>query len=331
MNTQLLGGLIILLVFVVVCIFAILLFEKVRKKQKARKKEEALATDKKQPTDFALNGMTAQELLPFEDIDSSMICLPNHEYRMVVEVSSLNYYLKTQSEQETIEAIFRNAISSWDFPYMFYTQTREIDNDEIVAALKRDVQTYALKFPSLAQYSDLYIKAMEDMGKVEGYNLTKRHFVVISCNDAAQVRANGSESDMRDYAFSRLSMAVQKVYEGLKGLGITVRYLGNEELAELLFSAINKMEPNKAKDILDHISYVVESEEDGKKAREQRLALAFEGFENYLKQDVTTDHGYSAYDLSKAQGLLEDIEILKKRYFSEGDHQRDGSFFDLSL
>lgn len=332
MNTQLLVTLIILLVFVVAAIFAILLFEKVREKQKRRKQEDIKVSKKQQPTDFDLNGVTAQELLPFEDIDSSMICLKDNKYRMVVEVSSLNYYLKTGREQETIEAIFRNAISSWDFPFMFYTQTREIDNDEIVNNLKRDVQTYAVKFPALARYSDQYIKAMEDMGKVEGYNLTKKHFIIICCDDAARIKAGESESAARDYVFRKLSMSVQKVYEGLRGLGLTVHCLNNDEVAELLYSAINKMEPSsKARDIKTYMGYVVEEEYDiSEYSREQRLSLAFEGFENYLKNEVLTSHNYSSHDLSKAHGLLNDIESLKRQYFRD-DYQSNDSLFDLSL
>ena len=46
------------------------------------------------------SGTTVQEFLPFEKIEDSMICLGNDIYRMAIEVNSINYYLKTEEEQD---------------------------------------------------------------------------------------------------------------------------------------------------------------------------------------------------------------------------------------
>ena len=56
------------------------------------------------------NPETAQEFLPFEEIQDSMIYVGNGLYRMLIEVSSLNYYLRTEEEQETVEQQFRRAL-----------------------------------------------------------------------------------------------------------------------------------------------------------------------------------------------------------------------------
>lgn len=80
---------------------------------KSRKKEEVKESIfDTLPADYLLLSKTVQDLIPFDTIENFMICLPGFEYRMIVEVSSLNYYLKTASEQVSIENMFRAALTS---------------------------------------------------------------------------------------------------------------------------------------------------------------------------------------------------------------------------
>ena len=48
------------------------------------------------PKDYLLLQQSVQDLIPLKEIRDSMFVLPNHEYKMVVEVKSINYYLKTK-------------------------------------------------------------------------------------------------------------------------------------------------------------------------------------------------------------------------------------------
>lgn len=326
--------LVILLITSIFFVFLFYLTEKKKKKNKTIKKEEMVNIqneDKKYPDDFNIGNKTAQDFIPFDDIDSSMICLPNGMYRMVVEVGSINYYLKTGKEQETIEGMFRNAISSWDFPYMFYTQTREIDNEQIINNLERDVNLYTSKFPNLLRYGKEYIEAMKRMDKEAGNNLTKKHFIIISCNDASTIKSNKTEDDKREYAFDKLSLAVQKVYEGLSPLGIQVHCLNNEELVDLLLIAINKDEVVKNKRISEFMSFVVNGDERlSKKPIEEKLPLLFEGFENQIKAQILSYHDYSSSDFVKAQHLLNKLEEIKEEIITK-EVPDENDYFDLTM
>ena len=79
-------------------------------KEKIPSKKEELVNSL--PKDYLFLQQTVQVFLPFEKIKDMMICLPGNLYRTVIEVKSINFYLKTQEEQETLESMFRNAVSS---------------------------------------------------------------------------------------------------------------------------------------------------------------------------------------------------------------------------
>ena len=82
---------------------------------------------------------TAQDFLPFNDIDNNMIDLGGFKYRMIVECSSTNYNLKTGSEKEMIEMAFQRFLNSLQFPVTFYIQTKEIDNSKMLLQLEGDI------------------------------------------------------------------------------------------------------------------------------------------------------------------------------------------------
>ena len=122
-----------------------------------------------------LSKETAQEFIPFNDIESSMICMDDARYRMVVEVGSVNYDLKTQEERVRIEQQFRVAISGWDFPFALYTQTREVDNRTILATMRNDALKVAERYPYLAEYANDYTKAYAATTQISASNLSLIH------------------------------------------------------------------------------------------------------------------------------------------------------------
>lgn len=48
-----------------------------------------------------------QDLLPLEDIVDGVLCLRGGDYRAVLEVQSINFALKSETEQEGIIAGYR--------------------------------------------------------------------------------------------------------------------------------------------------------------------------------------------------------------------------------
>lgn len=258
------------------------------------------------PADYLLLSKTVQDLIPFDTIENFMICLPSYEYRMIVEVSSLNYYLKTASEQEAIENMFRAALTSWDFPFAFYTQTRNLEADEIERILKEDVRKCST--PQMVDYGNQFIRNMGEMNRGKNGILVKKNYIIVECNDAASIRNNTSDDDKKNYAFDKLSLNCRKVAEGLSPLGLKCKVLDNSELAELLFVAINKQSAFSANDLLGHISNTVLPYDEWSQVT---VKMMFEGFKTQLNDLLDRSHNIDSDELQKAKDLLKKINDIE--------------------
>ena len=260
------------------------------------------------PQDYLLLQETVQDFMPLKEVRDSMLVLPNHEYKMAIEVKSINYYLKTAEEQETIEAQFRSALGSWDFSFSFYVQTRTIDADDIIRRLNEDVD----KLPNgtLKDYGHQYSRAMETLTKRRNGNLIKRNYIIISCNDAEKITTNKTEEDYAEYAFEKLRLNTRKVEEALAPIGLSCHVLNNEELLELFFVAINKHSLLKAEEILAFATDMVNGKE---KWDVNKAEMLIDGLLTQLNNMLIRDHDLSAAEIQQAQALIKGIENLKQQ------------------
>lgn len=260
------------------------------------------------PKDYLPLQASIQDFMPFDDIKNMMICLPKHQYRSVVEVRSINYYLKTKEEQETIENQFNAALNSWDFPFAFYVQTRTIDAEDIVSKLKNDSEKLTTK--ELKAYSTEYISSIEALTKRKNGNLIKKNYVIVACDDAEVVLSNGTDEERENYAFDKLNINTRKVCEALAPIGLSCHILNNEELIELLFVAINKHSILKAEDILSHMSNMVKGKSEWDV---DKIDVLLQGLITQLTNMMLNDHDLTSLEIERAQQLIKDVEDLRNR------------------
>ncbi len=260
------------------------------------------------PKDYLLLQESVQDFIPLQEVRDSMMVLKDHEYKMVIEVKSINYYLKTGEEQETIEAQFRSALGSWDFPFAFYIQTRTIDADDIVKRLRDDVS----KLPNgaLKEYGYYYASDMENLTKKRNGNLIKRNYIIITCNNAESITMNSSDEQYAEYAFEKLSLDAKKVMEALAPIGLSCHVLGNEELIELFFVALNKHSLLKADKILDFTTDIVSGKEEWDVNKAQML---IDGLSTQLNNMLLRDHTLSAAEIQQAQMIIKSLDDIKKQ------------------
>lgn len=260
------------------------------------------------PSDYVLLQKTLQDFLPFDDIKNMMICLPNNEFKAVIEVKSINYYLKTMEEQEVIESQFNSALNSWDFSFAFYVQTRTIDADDIVNKLHDDADKLVSR--ELRSYARDYISSIENLTKRRNGNLIKKNYIIVSCNDANLVLSNGTDEEKVQYAFDKLSINTKKVCEALAPIGLSCHILSNEELLELLFVAINKHSILKADEILSFTSNIVKGPSDWDL---DKVDVLLQGLINQLNNMMLNDHEMTSVEIERAEQIIREIEDLRGR------------------
>lgn len=260
------------------------------------------------PSDYVLLQKTLQDFLPFDDIKNMMICLPNNEFKAVIEVKSINYYLKTMEEQEVIESQFNSALNSWDFSFAFYVQTRTIDADDIVNKLHDDADKLVSR--ELRSYARDYISSIENLTKRRNGNLIKKNYIIVSCNDANLVLSNGTDEEKVQYAFDKLSINTKKVCEALAPIGLSCHILSNEELLELLFVAINKHSILKADEILSFTSNIVKGPSDWDL---DKVDVLLQGLINQLNNMMLNDHEMTSVEIERAEQIIREVEDLRGR------------------
>lgn len=216
--------------FLLVLVGGVFLFSLLKKETNKKTAEEGA---------HVANHATTQAFLPFKDIADSMIIMDNHEYRMMVECNSINYFLKTEEEQNAVEMSFRRFLNSIKFPFAFYIQTREIDNKEYIVNLQREIDTVLKTFPQLRDYAQNYIRELKDINSKLNNNKFKKKYIIVTYDEVGKMN-HLNEQEKRDYAFEELYNRCKIVMSGLSNIGIKSHILDTSEIANVIYQSMHK-------------------------------------------------------------------------------------------
>jgi len=182
---------------------------------------------------------TTQQFLEIEDIREGVVILKDKSLRGILAVSSLNFALKSEDEQNAIIYQFQNFLNSLDFPVQIYIQSRKLNLTGYIERLKeleRNQKDELLKI----QTRD-YIQFIESL-VAGGSIMAKNFYLVIPFYGFIAIKKKGktSSSQMTDEQFEaakvQLWERMEFVAHGLRGCGLSCSPLNTEELVELFWS-----------------------------------------------------------------------------------------------
>jgi hypothetical protein len=193
---------------------------------------------------------SARGQIDIKGVKDSVLMLPHNKYRMILSVSSVNFELKSEDEQDAIIDTYESFLNSVGCPLQILIRTREIDMDKYLGDLDERLssETEEIYKMQLQNY-DEFIRSLITTNKI----LT-RHFYVIVPYDAA------TKVDFESIR-EQLSLRVDIVQKGLARLGMQSRELSSLEALDLFYSFYNpeqaKIQPltQQALELL-HMSYV---------------------------------------------------------------------------
>lgn len=207
---------------------------------------------KKTPTTAAAS--TIRYLKVAEVHDDTMI-LKDGTLRGVLEVSSINFNLKSEDEQNAIIYSYQSFLNSLEFPIQIYIRSKKLDLDDYIAKLGKlaNEQTNSLLKSQTQEYADFINKLIEYADIME-----KQFYVIIPYESLTNsVRKNVFELFMetihpddsitkyksRRKAFADmkkgLSQRISIIQSGLENCGLETRELNTKEIIELLYSVYN--------------------------------------------------------------------------------------------
>lgn len=194
---------------------------------------------------------TTQKYLDIAEIRDDVMVMRDGTMRAVILVSSLNFALKSEDEQNAIVASYVSFLNNLEYPLQIVVQSREFKIDSYLAQLeqKRKEQTNELLRVQTAEYLS-YIKELISLGKI----MNKRFYVIVTYNPLSNKQKSFfsriaetfkpatlirlKEEKFRSRHDALLQRAA-KVSGGLQEMGLTTVQLDTQSIIELLYNTYN--------------------------------------------------------------------------------------------
>jgi hypothetical protein len=171
--------------------------------------------------------------IAIKGVRDNILLLPNDQYRAVLHVSSLNFELKSEEEQDAIIDTYESFLNSVGSNLQVLIRTREIDMDKYLEELTQrlDGESESIYRKQLKNY-DEFIRSLITTNKI----LTRHFYVVIPYTA-------GHKADF-ELIKEQLNLKVDIVAKGMTRLGMHTRQLSSLEMLDLFYSFYN---PAKSK------------------------------------------------------------------------------------
>lgn len=258
---------------------------------------------------------TAQEFLPFRNISDSMIDLGNHQYRAVIEVSSINYNLKTEKEKDVLEISFSRFLNSLDFPYSIFIETVNMDNRKILSSLQEDIEETLKEFPQLEEYATIHMQDMTNLHERVNTTKHKKKYIIVPY-DEASLFTNMNDNEKYQEAAKELYNRCMMIIDGLESMGLHGRVLTTQELISLITSVYHRQDYTHADGVID--GSFLETVVDGPNKLsdmfpEGKLDLILIEARNKLESELYEDGTTPPHVIDATKKAIYEIEQIRNR------------------
>ena len=205
---------------------------------------------------------STQQNLGIAEIKDDTVVMRDGTLRAVLLVSSINFALKSEDEQNAVIDAYARFLNNIGFTLQIVIQSRELDIDNYLQYLKEKekAQTNKLLKIQTADYME-YIKELISLGKI----MNKRFYVVVPYNPLTDKHKSffsqlgealrpATIIKLKDKTFRNyqemLQRRVDSVTGGLESLGVAVARLDTQSLIELYYKTYNP-ETAKNQELVD--------------------------------------------------------------------------------
>ncbi|MFA7088198.1 MAG: hypothetical protein WC146_02555 [Patescibacteria group bacterium] len=206
--------------------------------------------------------VSTQQYLDIAEIKDDTIVMKDGTLRAVLLVSSINFSLKSEEEQNAVIDSYVRFLNNLNFSLQIVIQSRELDIDNYLEYLKEKEKEQINKLLK-AQTADYieYIKELTSLGKI----MNKRFYVVVPYNPLSDKHKSFFKliSDalrpatiikLKEKTFKKyqemLERRIDSVAGGLESMGVAVARLDTQSLIELYYKTYNP-ETSKNQSLVD--------------------------------------------------------------------------------
>ena len=168
---------------------------------------------------------SAIDQIAIKSVMDNVLILSNLNYRMVIETSSFNFELMSDTEQDVLIDNYQDFLNGLDSSIQILIRTKELDIDNYITELNLKLrQEHLLLFKDQLKDYQAFIKSLINVNHI----LSRNFYIVIPLN-----LENKSEFSL---VLEQLKFKTDLVSKGLKKLGMQVRTLSSLEILNLFYS-----------------------------------------------------------------------------------------------
>ncbi len=212
----------------------------------AKKKTQEAA-----PPKAAKNTPSTVKYLPFSEIRNDTVVMNDGSLRAILLVSSINFFLKSDDEQQAIINGYMALLNTFDFPVQIVVQSRKFDITKYLSRLEEieKKQTNDLLRMQMGDYRE-FVTELVELGQI----MDKKFFLVVPYDPAAD-RTRGFRNQfqalfsaagtvrLKNEQFAKrkhfLDQRVANITSVLKGMGLNCVQLDTQGIIEVLYTMYN--------------------------------------------------------------------------------------------
>lgn len=196
---------------------------------------------------------STKQLVGIANIIDNIVLLKNGSLRSVIEVTAINFELRSEGEQIAILQNFQRFINSIDFPLQIVVNSRKLNIDEylkLVEASSSELTNELLKIQA-TEYGK-FIRELSDLSNI----MSKKFYIVIpfyvfeapskagitqsikSIFKPSTVAKELTPEQLETYR-SQLLQRTELIFDGLVGMGLKTRTLEKNDLMNLFYGLYN--------------------------------------------------------------------------------------------
>ena len=213
-----------------------------------KKQKDTIKQAKKNPL------QSTQIFLKISEIRENTLVLKNGGIRSILKVSSINFNLKSEEEQNAIIYSYQNFLNTLEFPIQIVVRSKKLDVDDYLDTIKEkgeqqknkllQEQTYEyIEYISkLVEYADImekefYVIIPYNPYRSEKLNIFQKFFQNIHPKDTYnEIKRKHKEFEQLK---KKLKQRVNSVKIGLENAGLKTEELTTNQLIELFYNIYN--------------------------------------------------------------------------------------------
>lgn len=175
------------------------------------------------------NRVSSRRQIKIKEVKDSVLVLPDSQYRVILETSSINFELKSEQEQDVLIDSFQNFLNSLPCELQILVRVREVDIDHYLEQISqtRNLEKEHVYKNQIGNYCQ-FIKNLVSGNKI----LSRRFYVVIPYH---HIERNNDFHLIKE----QINLNRDIVFRGLEKLGMKARQLDSLEILDLFYGFYN--------------------------------------------------------------------------------------------